>query len=68
MNSLTESQLRVLGHDIADKADNYLEMAQMPGMPLLLTIDALKQGLEEIRENAHRLYVEVTGENPWEDA
>ena len=62
---ITEAQLKILGHDIADKADNYLGLVKLP-LPARLAIDGMKTGLEEIRAIARQLVVDISGDDPWE--
>jgi len=63
--NVTEQQLRNLGA-MADQADSYLALVDAP-MPDSLRVDAMKAGLRELSEELKALYVELAGENPWQD-
>ena len=58
-------QLSTIG-ELADKADNYLGVAALP-MPDSVKVDGLNQGLTELSEELKSLYIELSGENPWQD-
>ena len=61
--SSTRREVEVLGR-MADKADNYLGMAELP-LPDSMKIDGLIQGLAELSEELKALYTELSGNNPW---
>jgi len=62
---MNEEQLDRLGQEIVDKADNFLEYKNM-ALPPKMIIDALLNGPSEIRSTARDLYVELSGDDPWE--
>ena len=63
---ISKQQLEILGQSIADKASNYLGLLDMPLSPQL-KIEGATQGLQENRDAARTLIIEITGENPWAD-
>ena len=62
---MDDRQLCILGN-LADKADNYLRTAKIP-MPDGMKVAGMIQGLSELSEALKELYVELSGENPWQD-
>jgi len=62
---ITEKQLEMLGTQIADKADNFISFANLPVLPEQ-KVDALLAGLKEIKKIARELYIEISGDDPWE--
>ena len=61
---MNENQLEIIGVRIADKAENILALEFIPQDML---VDAMRVALEEIMRDARALYVEISGDNPWED-
>ena len=51
---------------LADVADNYLALEKL-NMPIEMKLDAFKTGLRELSRDIKALYVELAGENPWEE-
>ena len=62
---MNQQQLRNLGA-MADQADSYLALVDAP-MPKSLQVDAMKAGLRELSQELKALYVELSGENPWQE-
>ena len=62
---MDDVQLDKLGR-LADSADNYLALNELP-MPDSIKVDGMKTGLAELSEELKALYVELSGENPWND-
>ena len=50
---------------LADKADNFVHAAQIP-VPPAIHVEALSGGMTDIRDELRKLYVELSGDNPWE--
>ena len=61
---MNENQLEIIGVRIADKAENILALEFIPQDML---VDAMRVALEEIMRDVRALYVEISGDNPWED-
>lgn len=51
--------------ELADSCDNYLAL-DTPFMPRHLLLDGMKTGLKEVRDVLRGIYIEATGDNPWE--
>ena len=51
---------------LVDTADNYLALDKL-NMPIEMKLDAFKTGLRELSRDLKALYVELAGENPWEE-
>ena len=49
----------------SDTIDNLLGAMQLP-LPAQLHLDQLRRSLPEIRDTMRRVYVERTGDNPWD--
>ena len=62
---MTPEQLEDLGQ-IVESASNFHAAGQMP-LPPQMHLTCLRDGMEAIRDNARRLYFEVSGEDPWAD-
>lgn len=62
---LTVEQLDELGR-IADRVDNLVHAGTIP-MPDSLRLRVLVVALPELRDDLRKLYVDVSGENPWSD-
>jgi hypothetical protein len=60
---MTDEQLSQLG-EIVEKAENLLGAAKLP-LPAQIHIDGLTHGLESCRDIAKKLYVELSGDDPW---
>lgn len=50
---------------LADRADNFAAAVKLP-LPPKVHADQLAEGMREISRELKRIYVEVTGENPWD--
>jgi len=61
LGGITEEQLEQLGQ-LVDKADNYLALVTPSSA---MQIEALKQGLTEIRLGLHDLYLTFADDDPW---
>ena len=62
---ITADQLDSLGK-ISDTADNFSHASQLH-LPAALHAELLSKGMVNIRDQIRKLYVEVSGENPWAD-
>lgn len=51
---------------LADTADNYIAATSLP-LPASFHVEQLKAGLKDISARLKQIYVNVTGENPWEE-
>lgn len=65
MKTITPDQLDRLGRT-SDKADNFTHAVKLP-LPDSLHKQQLAEGMQKIRDELRALYVEVSGENPWEE-
>ena len=61
---MTQEQLDQIG-EIADDCDNFAHAAQLP-MPPQFHVEQLTRGFEHVRDLLRALYVEASGDNPWE--
>lgn len=62
---ITVEQLDCLGK-ISDSADNFHHASQL-NLKAALHAEQLSKGMLNIRDQIRKLYVEVSGENPWAD-
>lgn len=51
---------------LADKADNFAHAGTLP-LPARVHAEALRLGMEDIREELRAIFTDVTGENPWSE-
>lgn len=51
---------------VADTVDNLISALTLP-LPDKLHLQALRESLPSVRDRLRAIYVEQTGENPWED-
>lgn len=58
--------MELLGAQV-DTIENLLAAMSLP-LPPQLHLDALRPALTSVAENLRRVYVSVTGDNPWHDA
>jgi len=65
---MNDNQLLILGHNIVDRAENQLgAQKNVSHLPPMLRIELLVATLAEIRDEAKALYIEIAGDDPWED-
>ena len=64
MPDMTSDTIERLG-ELADSCDYYLAL-DIPFMPKSLLLDGMKTGLKEVRDALREIYIEATGDNPWE--
>lgn len=62
---MTDEQRDLLGY-VADKADNLIHASMLP-MTAQFHVEQLRAGLEDIRNQLRGLYVDIVGDNPWND-
>jgi len=63
--NITHEQLDKLGR-LADIANNLAAASQLP-VPPAVHIEGMRQGLIDIDKALRALYVEISGDDPWED-
>ena len=63
--NITPEQLEELGR-LADMANNLAAASQLPVSPVI-HIAGMRQGLIDIDRALKALYIEITGDDPWED-
>lgn len=51
---------------IVDKLDNYLAAADLSGLPPEFHLRQLKAGLSDMSKELKALFVDFTGDNPWD--
>lgn len=61
---MNAAQLEALGQ-IVESAANYEALTMLP-MPTEVHFGALLDGMRKLRDEARRLYVEVSGDDPWD--
>lgn len=61
---VNEEQVENLGL-LIDTCDNYLALASNPYMPITMKADALKVGLENIKNRLREVYDALGGEDVW---
>ena len=61
---MTQEQLDQIG-EIADRCDNLAHAARLP-MPPEFHVTQLTRALANVRDQLRALYVEASGDNPWE--
>lgn len=59
-----EEAISIVG-EMADKADNLLAAASLPGLPEEVHVAGMKGGLYDIAAELKRAYFVLSGENPW---
>lgn len=64
--NITQEQLEKLGN-LADQANNLAAASQLP-LPATMHVEQLRNGLVSIDLALRGLYVEISGENPWENS
>lgn len=62
---MNEDQKDRLGR-LADRIDNLTHAMALP-LPDSVHLQALRDAMPELRDELKAIYVEVTGENPWEE-
>jgi len=63
MKIITVEQLDELGR-IADQANNLAAASQLP-VKAEIHIEGMRSGLEDIDKALRKLYIEISGDNPW---
>lgn len=63
--NITQEQLEELG-TLADQANNLAAASQLP-LPPAMHVEQLRNGLVSIDQALRHLYIEISGENPWDD-
>ena len=63
--NITQEQLEELA-ELAEQAGNLIAASRLPVRPAI-HIEGMRGGLESIEATLRRLYVEISGENPWGD-
>lgn len=51
---------------LSDKADNLIGASNLP-VSDRIHIEGMRGGLEDLRDDLRKIYLQVTGENPWEE-
>jgi hypothetical protein len=62
--TITDEQLEELGR-LADQANNLAAASQLP-LPAAQHVVHLRNGLLSIDQALRKLYVEISGDDPWE--
>lgn len=57
-------QLEAIGA-LSDAADSYAHAANLT-VPAEMHVRNLQTGMERLREDLRKLYVEISGKNPWQ--
>lgn len=63
--SITDDQLERIS-ELVDKASNCISATQLRVRPEI-HVEGLRGGLQEVEQVLRELYVEISGENPWDD-
>jgi hypothetical protein len=63
--NITAKQLEELGR-LADQANNIAAASQLPFRPEM-HIEGMRAGLVSISEALRKLYVEISGDDPWSE-
>jgi len=63
--SITDDQLERIS-ELVDKASNCIAATQLRVRPEI-HVEGLRGGLQEIEQALRELYIEISGENPWDD-
>lgn len=63
--NITPDQLDKLGR-LADQANNLAAASQLPVAPAI-HVACMRQGLIDIDKALKKLYIEISGDDPWED-
>lgn len=61
---ISEEQLEEIGI-LSDRADNFAY--GVPGCPDIIARQALESDMRDIRDELRKLYVTITGDDPWEE-
>ena len=61
-----QSTLRMRIAEVADSLDNLLAAQALP-LPLHLQLKGVVENLPPLRDTLRSMYVDIAGENPWED-
>jgi len=62
---MTKKQIAERIGKMSDRTDNLYYASRMP-LPAEAHKKILQGALQDIRDDLRKLYVEITGENPWE--
>jgi hypothetical protein len=65
MTTLNDDQLDRLGQ-ISDTADNCLAASNLP-VSTAIHLEGMREALKKIRDEIRGIYLEASGENPWEE-
>lgn len=63
--NITQEQLEELA-ELAEQAGNLIAASRLRVSPAI-HIEGMRGGLESIEAALRKLYVEISGENPWDD-
>lgn len=63
--NITQEHLEELA-ELAEQAGNLIAASRLP-MRAFIHVEGMRGGLESIEAALRRLYVEISGENPWGD-
>lgn len=63
--NITDEQLEELGR-LVDQANNLAAASQLPVKPQI-HIEGMRGGLLSIRDALQKLYIEISGDDPWSD-
>lgn len=63
--SITDEQLDKIGK-LVDTANNCIAATQLRVRPEI-HVEGLRGGMQEIEQALRELYIEISGENPWDD-
>lgn len=64
-SEMTTEELDAIGR-LADKANNFAHATLLP-LPAKMHAEQLSIGMKDIRDALRKIYVEASGDNPWED-
>ena len=63
---MNKDQVEKIG-ELADKADAFLELIYNVAMTPKMKVDAAQTGFSEIRDALKELYIELGGEDVWDE-
>lgn len=63
---MNQDQLNRLG-ELADQCDNYVGASMLPYLQPAYHVTQMRYGFRQLSKALKQLYVEATGENPWEN-
>jgi len=63
--NITAEQLEEIGR-LVDQADNLAAASQLPVKPQI-HIEGMRGGLVSISETLRKLYIEISGDDPWSE-